>query len=415
MKKKVLIILAIIVVIGAVIAGSMFSKGKSGAEVEVEICKQGDVAPTVTAEGLISAKVTVNISSQVMGEILRIHFVEGDPVKKGDILVELNPDTYERDVASSRANVLALEAASRQAGITLKQRERDWVRAQDLYQQKIYSDQQLDDARLAHDSAKSSADQTKAQVQQARASLQRSQDYLQKTILRSPVDAVVTAVNVKEGEQAIIGTMNNPGTVLITVSDLSEIITEIQVDEVDLPRLALEQEAVITVDALGGKQYDGKVIEIGASAHGSAGGVQANIRQFTVKVAVTESDEKLRPGITARVKLFADKRENVVKAPIGAIRTEEEDGVDTYYVFVAEKQKAVKKAIKTGLSDDLDTEVTEGLEEGEKIIVGPYRLLRTLRDGDSINFKEPKPGKEEKKTGEGDDKEEGKTGESDES
>ena len=415
MKKKVLIILAIVVVIGIIIVSSMFSKGKSGAEVEVEICELGDIAPTVTAEGLISALVTVNISSQVMGEIQRIHFKEGDPVKKGNVLVELNPDTYERDVASSRANVLALEAVSRQAEITLQQRERDWVRAQDLFQQKIYSDQQLDDARLAHDSAKYSSEQTRAQVQQARASLQRSQDYLQKTILRSPVDAVVTAVNVKEGEQAIIGTMNNPGTVLITVSDLSEIITEIQVDEVDLPRLALDQEALIIVDALGGKQYKGKVVEIGASAHGSAGGVQANIRQFTVKVAVAEPDEKLRPGITARVKLYAEKRENVVKAPIGAIRTEEEEGVDIFYVFVADKQKAVKKAIKTGLSDDLDTEITEGLEKGEKVITGPYRLLRTLRDGDKIQYKEPKPDKKKEEPAESEEKEEKEAGESDES
>jgi len=398
LKKRIFIILAIIIGLGVVIGGSLVSSNSGGFDVDVEACERGDVTPTVTAEGLISAKVTVNISSQVMGEVVRIPFKEGDAVRKGDVLVELNQDTYLRDVASSQANLLALEAALRQARVTLSQRERDWERAQDLYDQKIYSDQQRDDVRLALDAARASADQTAAQVQQAGAALRRSEDYLKKTVLRSPVDGVVTAVHVKEGEQAMIGTMNNPGTVLLTVSDLSEIITEVQVDEVDFPRLRLGQGAEVLVEALEGRKYTGQVVEIGASAQAGSGGVQNNIRQFKVKVALDAPDEDLRPGVTARVKLIGEKAEDVLFVPISAIRSEEEDDETTHFVFLADAGKAVKQVIETGLSDNLNTEVVSGLEEGSRVITGPYRTLRTLRDADRIKVKR-KGGKDGKKGG----------------
>ena len=184
-----------------------------------------------------------------------------------------------------------------------------------------------------------------------------------------------------------MGTMNFAGTVILTVSDLSEIITEVQVDEADFPRLKMGQPVVVTVDALGSRKYDGKVIEISASARASASGTQTNIRQFLVKVAVTNPDEDLRPGVTARVKLMADKRENVLRVPIGAIRTEEKSGEQLFYVFVSEAGKAVKKDVKAGLSDDLFTEVTDGLKEGDQVIIGPYRLLRTMREGDRLKPK----------------------------
>lgn len=399
MKRRVLVILGGAVVLAVVVTASVLSTGSSPLEVEVTPCEKGDVAPTVTADGLVSAKVAVNISSQVIGEIQRIPFKEGARVSKGDLLVQLNPDTYERDVASAEAYLRAAELAARQADVTLAQRQKDWERAQDLFGQKIYSQQQYDDAKLAVDHARLAADQSHSQAAQARAAFQRAQDYLGKTTLLSPIGGVVTAVNVKEGEQAMIGTMNNPGTVILTVSDLSEIITEVQVDEVDLPRLKIGQESQVTVDALGGKKYAGTVIEIGASAHAGQSGLQSNIRQFTVKVAITNPDADLRPGVTARVKLIAAKRAGVVRVPVGAIRTEEKQGELALSVLVAGDGKVARKPIETGLSDDQYTEVTKGLNAGEQVITGPYRLLRTLREGDRVK---PKVAKNDvKKEGKG--------------
>ncbi len=387
MKKRVLIIAGIVVAAALIIVFSVINAGPKGALVEVQKVKKGEVAPTVTADGLVTAKDTVNISSQVMGEITALPFKEGDRVKKGDVLVQIDPSTYARDVASAKASLDASKVADQEAEVTLKQKARDWKRAQDMYSQKIYSTQQYDDARLAYDQAKLGADQARAQVAQSVAYLQKAQDNLSKCTIRSPIDGVVTAVNTKVGETAVMGTMNFSGTVILTVSDLSQIITEVEIDEVDLPRLRLGQPAVITVDALNDKEYKGKVIEIGASAHASTTGTQTNIRQFKVKVAITNPDSELKPGITARVKLIAQKRVGVLTVPIGAIRTEEKDGQQVFFVFIADKGKVQKKIITVGMSDDLNTEITSGLKAGDEVITGPYRLLRTMRAGDRVKTK----------------------------
>lgn len=370
-----------------VVVVSIVKSGNKPDEVEAVKVVRGDVAPTVTADGLIAAKDTVNISSQVMGEIIAIPFKEGERVKKGDVLVQINPDTYQRDVASAKANLDGAMVALDQAKVTLAQRQRDWDRAEDLFKQGIYSTSQHDDAKLALDQAKLGYDSAQTMVQQAKASYQRAQDYLAKTTMLSPINGVVTAVNAKVGETAVMGTMNFAGTVILTVSDLSQIITEVEVDEADFPRLKMGQPVVVTVDALGGKKYDGTVIEIGASAQAGSSGVQTNIRQFKVKVLITNPDAQLRPGVTARVKLIADKRKDALRVPIGAIRTEEKNGEQVFFVFIAENGKVAKRPIKAGLSDDLYTEVTEGLKGGEEVITGPYRLFKTMREGDRVKVK----------------------------
>ena len=386
-KKRLWIILGVAAVLILVVVGTAIKSKPKGQEVEVLKVTKGEVAPTVTADGLITAKNTVNISSQVMGEITAIPFLEGAAVKKGDVLVQINPDTYQRDVVSGQANLDASEVMARQAVVTLAQRKRDWDRTRDLYDKGIVSVQQRDDAKLALDQAELSAGSARANVEQARAYYQKAQDNLAKTTLRSPMDGIVTAVNAKEGETAVMGTMNFSGTVILTVSDLSEIITEVPIDEADFPRLKMGQRAEVTVEALGARKYEGKVIEISASAKAGSSGTQTNIRQFTVKVAVTNPDQDLRPGVTARVKLMAEKREGVLRVPIGAIRTEEKRGEQVFFVFASEKGKSAKKIVKPGLSDDIYTEVTEGLKEGDEVIIGPYRILRLLKEGERLKPK----------------------------
>lgn len=391
MTRKRWFILGGALLLVLVVVLSLLQSGKKLDEVEVLPVERGDVSPTVTADGLIAARVTVNISSQVMGEITAIPFKEGEAVKKGDVLVQINPDTYQRDVASAQANLASSEVAARQATVNLAQRERDWTRAEELFAQGIFSTAQHDDAKLALEQARLAAQSARSQVAQARAYYQKAQDNLAKTTMRAPVDGVVTAVNAKEGETAVMGTMNFAGTVILTVSDLSEIISEVQVDEADFPRLRMGQPVVVTVDALGGRKYDGKVIEIGASARASAAGAQTNIRQFLVKVAILNPDADLRPGITARVKLLADRREKVLRVPIGAIRTEEKSGEQVFFVFVHEKGKVAKKDVQTGLSDDLYTEISSGVSEKDEVVLGPYRILRLMKEGDKVKAKVLKP------------------------
>jgi len=392
MRKRLFIIGGVIVVLAVIIGLTLATSGKKSDEVDVYKVERGDVSPTVTADGLIAARDMVNISSQVMGEIIALPFKEGDRVKKGDVLVRIDPATYERDVASAKASLASARVATEQAQVTLVQRKRDWERAKDLFAKGIYSTKQRDDAKLVLDQALLGFKSSGAQVSQSRAYYMKAQDNLAKTIMRSPLNGVVTTVNAKVGETAVMGTMNFAGTVILTVSDLSQIITEVMVDEVDLPRLSLGQPAEVTVDALGGRKYEGKVMEIGASAQASQAGTQSNIRQFKVKVALTAPDADLKPGITTRVKLIAKKRAKVLKVPIGCIRTEEKKGNQVFFVLAVKKGKVEKKVITVGLSDDLDTEVKSGLKEGEQVITGPYRLLRTLRKGDTVAIHHKKKG-----------------------
>ncbi|MEW6759077.1 MAG: biotin/lipoyl-binding protein, partial [Acidobacteriota bacterium] len=220
-KKRLWILLSAAAVLLLVIVLTAVNSRPKGFEVEVLKTERGDVSPTVTADGLIAAKNAVNISSQVMGEIVSIPFLEGSAVKKGNILVQINPDTYQRDVASALANLQSAEVGARQARVTLVQRRKDWERADDLFRKGIFSPSQRDDARLALDQAELAEGSASSAVAQARAYFQKAQDNLAKTTMRSPMDGVVTAVNAKVGETAVMGTMNFAGTVILTVSDLS--------------------------------------------------------------------------------------------------------------------------------------------------------------------------------------------------
>jgi HlyD family secretion protein len=396
-KKKKWIFIGIGIVIVVIILVSIFKSSGNQIEVETAKIEKGKISPTVNADGVITAKITVNISSQVMGEILAIPFKEGTAVKKGDLLVQINPDTYERDVASAKAQLDAAYVALDDAKVSFAQRKRDYDRAQKLYSEKIFSDEQLENSKLIYDQAALQDKQAKTNIAMAKASYERAKDYLSKTKLLSPVDGVVTAVNAKEGETAIMGTMNFSGTVILTVSDLSEIITEVQVDEADFPRLKMGQKTTVIIDALGGKKYDGKVIEIGASAHSSTSGAQTNIRQFTVKIFIEKPDSDLKPGMTTRVKLYADERANVLRVPIGAVKAELKEGEQIYYCLLDDKGKVKKAVVQTGLSDDLFMEVTSGLKEGDQVITGPYRIFKTLKEGERIKAK-PETAKDKDKS-----------------
>lgn len=396
MKKKTIVFIVLALLIVIIVIVSITRKSGSSVEVETTKVEKGDISPTVNADGLIAAKVAVNIQSQVMGEIISLPFKEGDSVKKGDLLVQINPDTYERDVSSAKASLEAALVTLEESEVNLAQRKRDYERAVKLHQDKIFSEEQLENAKLVYDQAILQNKEAKTRVAQAKATLERAKDYLSKTTLRSPIDGVITTLNAKVGETAIMGTMNFAGTVILTVSDLSEIITEVQVDEADFQKLKMGQKATVIIDALGGKKYEGKVIEIGASAQQSSSGLQTNIRQFKVKIAIINPDKDLKPGMTTRAKLYADERKGVLKVPIGAVKSEIQNGEQQYFCLKVEKGKVKKSEVKTGLADDINIEIISGLNEGEEVITGPYRIFKTLKEGEKVKTKKmPKESKEE--------------------
>lgn len=387
MNKRKLIFFGFLFVIIFIIVISIYKKENQSYEVETIKVERGKISPIVTADGVIVAKVTVNIQSQVMGEIIDLPFKEGDYVKKGDLLVQINPDTYKRDVDSSKATLEAANVYLRQSEINFEQRDRDYQRALNLHKDKIISDEQLESAKLLYEQAKLQLSEAKTRVEQAKANYERAKDYLAKTTLRSPINGVITQLNAKVGETAIMGTMNFAGTVILTVSDLSEIITEVLVDEADFQKLKLNQKAQIIIDALQGKKYEGKVIEISSSAQQATIGIQSNIRQFKVKVLIDKPDKDLRPGMTTRVKLFAEEKHNVLRVPISAVKAEVKGEEQELYCLKVEKGKIKKCKVETGISDDTNIEILSGLNEGDEIVSGPYKFLKTLKEGDKVKKK----------------------------
>jgi HlyD family secretion protein len=312
-----------------------------------------------------------------------------------------------------------------------EQAERDLDRTKKNFKASIESEQNLQKAQLTLDSAKANENADERRIEQARANLMGNKDSLRKTTLTSPIDGVVTAKPVEQGENAIVGTMNNPGTVLLTVSDMSIVEGEMEVDETDVPHVKLGQKATLTFDAYPDKKFEGKVTEIGGSPiTKSALGTDSSAVNFKVKVQVTNPPGNIRPGFSVSGKIETDRREAALAIPIPALVVADpaslerpkpgkkddkpaagaaasttaaapaapaavgsaEKKKDVEGVFVVTKAGTVEfRKIKTGINADLQTEVVEGLADGDEIVTGPFKALRQLKVGDRVKIDNSAP------------------------
>ncbi|HEX4822712.1 MAG TPA: efflux RND transporter periplasmic adaptor subunit [Candidatus Polarisedimenticolaceae bacterium] len=420
--QKSLIVAGAVVVVGGIIAASVLSKPKEqGEEVYMAKAAVKDLASFVSATGRIEARTKVNIqSSVVIGEIVQLPVKEGDLVKKGDLLVQIDPQRYKTEVDRLQSAVRMQKIAIDQAKVALANSERQNKRNKALFQTSgLVSQETLDLSDLDLRQREIELGSLEEQVAQADASLAHAQDDLSKTTIRSPMDGTVTKLNAEKGEITLTGTMNNPGTVIMIVSDMGEILATVDVDETRVTQVKLGQIARVVVDAVGeAKPYAGKVIEIAGSAIQRAG-QQTQI--FEVKIALDTVDTKLRPGMTAKARIETERADHALTVPIQAImlkkpsELEAKDGKDKKdakdpapapaakadkadtqeCVFVVENKKAVLKKVKSGISDETSVTVADGLKEGETVITGPYRALRDLKPGDLVREKKA----EEKKKG----------------
>jgi len=416
--KKWLLVGGVVVAIGLVVTLSLLSKNKNVVTVTSTKVSRSDLVGTVNGNGRIQAQKKVDISSQVMGQIVNLAVREGDAVKKGDFLLQIDKVQYD---ASTRAGQAALDAlfAQREADKANKvQAELDHERERKNYEAKISSEQVLQKAKLAFDSAVAGLNATERRIEQARAQLAGNHDSLNKTTLTSPIAGIVTARPVEAGENAIIGTMNNPGTVLLTVSDMSVVDAEMEVDETDIPRVKLGQRARLTIDAYPGKKFEGSVREIGGSPiTKSALGTDATAVNFKVKVQLDAPPPGIRPGFSVSGEIETDRKVNALAIPIPALVVADEATLrrekgkpkggataapaspspaptavpgggkkpEVEGVFVVKKDGTVDfKKVKTGINAELQIEVLEGLSEGEEIVSGPFKALRALKVEDRI-------------------------------
>jgi len=400
---------AVVVVLVAMVAGVWWWMGRSSGAIDVSVMTVERVAELrsyVTASGEIVATRYANLGSSTMGRIVSLTVREGDRVSAGQVLARIDPVQAESGVAASLAAVQALEADAGGADDAMRaaqaeidaamarqaQADQALQRAKELATSGLTSRAELDAATAAADTAAAQVAAARAalaratqargasmqRVAQGRAELARVRDQLAKTSVTSPIDGVVTRLSVEEGEMVVMGVQNQPGTTLMTISDLSALNAEVKVAEADVLRLLVDQPARITLDALSGTAFAGRVVEIGASALTQLG-VQAAAREFRVKVRLEGDTSALRPGLTCDTEILVAERRNVHAVPLQAVV--QRDGRSG--VFVVENGRATFTPVTTGIIGGLQIEV-DGLTEGVSIVTGPFQTLRDLPDGASV-------------------------------
>ncbi|MEN6561376.1 MAG: efflux RND transporter periplasmic adaptor subunit [Acidobacteriota bacterium] len=393
--KKPLIVIAVLAVLGAIVIGNIRSRREKTVKVTIGKVQKQDLTSIVSASGEIKPKKNINISAQVPGRIVKIGVVEGQEVKAGDFLLKLDSTQYEANADRDQNYIRAAKADLIQSEARLQRDKNSFDRQQKLFDESLISKEQLEAAKASYDVSVAQANAINFQIKQAEASLKSTLDSLAKTTYNSPIEGIITSLQVEEGETAIIGTMNNPGTVMMTIADLSVMEVEVQVDETDVIGVALAQEANIRVDAMPNTVFKGKVTEIGSSAIQQAtAGLSTSTKEskdFKVVVTLDNPDRKLKPGLSASADIIVAQKSQVLAVPISALVLRDKPNVpagapasarEEEGVYAVEAGGRVKFApVVKGITGGMDIEIVSGLQAGQEIVSGPYASLRGLKDG----------------------------------
>ena len=424
-----------------------------------KVTKQ-DLISIVTASGEVRPKTYTNVLGEGFGKITDIVAKEGDHVKKGDVLLHLENIQPGADVQAQIASIGSMEAGTRVAAAnydsavaTLAQREADlqkakydWERAQKLFQEQLISKQEFDANKATYESAVAALNASKAQVEQTRAAreqarsnreqasaiLKHTADVLRKTTYTAPIDGIVSYIAVRVGENVVPGIQNTTGSFLLTISDMSVVTTEVKVDETDITNVRQGQLADVTIDAIPGKIYKGKVTEVGELAilrsSGQAATTQTTAntqeaRDFKVVITIENPPDSLRPGLSSTAKIETAQKKEVLTIPIQslAVRSHKEleeaaqqtkggssvtlaaskpalspgQKDEITGVFVIHNKKAEFVPVQTGIAGVTDIEISSGLHEGDEIVTGNYKALRMLRPGAGVKVDNSPPKREE--------------------
>jgi HlyD family secretion protein len=415
-----------------------------------------DLASVVSASGEIKPKMYVNIGANAFGKITKLYVKEGDRVKKGQLLAQLENVQSSADVNATQASLEAAQTDAIAADAALntsladlnraksdaERAQLDWTRAQGLFKDALIAKSEYDSRKAAWQTADAGLAQAEARVAQAkaqkdsaerhiaqnRANLTHAADVLQKTTYEAPFDGMITNLPVREGETVVIGIQNSPGSTLMTLADMSVITAEVKVDETDIVNVKLGQPAEISIDAIPKKTFKAIVTEIGNNAIVRSTGVSTSqqtsaseeAKDFKVVVTLQNPPENLRPGLTTTAKITTATRSGSLSIPIQALTTRSQselaqrvdekgsvqaaapqkpafksEKAEIQGVFVIRNRKAEFVAVETGVTGTTDIEVLSGLREGDEIVTGTYKVLRTLRPGASVKVDNTVPKKDE--------------------
>jgi HlyD family secretion protein len=392
-------IVGVLLLLAVAIGVAAARRGPRSTAVQVATVAREDVQAKVTANGKVQAQRKVDISATVAGQVTRLAVKEGDRVSRGQFLLQIdavNPRALARGSAASMQALLR-EVDSARAG--LLQARLDHQRAEENHRGGIIAPAELDRARTALATAEATLLAAERRVEQAQASLEGARDVLAKTTVRAPMDGVVTARRVEEGEVAVVGVLNQPGTVLLTISDMSVVETELEVDETSIPSVRLDQEARVRIDAYPNRTFAGRVTEVGSSPILKAvTQAQSEAIKFKVKVQIQDPPPNVKPGLSVQADILTGFSPKALVVPIQAlVIRDREDAAgqgskrDQEGVYLMKDGKAAFQPIKTGLMGELRLEVVEGLAGGEVVITGPFRALRDLKPGDGVRVEKPRP------------------------
>ena len=457
--KKVAIGVGAVVLLVIIVAFTVHQSGKNVVTVQTGKTQRQDLATVVSASGEIKPKTYVNIGANAFGKITHLYVKEGDHVKRGQLLAQLENVQSSADVNANEASLQAAQTDSlaAEAGLNTAQADLlraqadydrnklDWSRAQSLFKDGLISKSDFDSRRNAWATAdagltqatsrvaqaKAQNDSASRHIAQAKATLTHYTDLLQKTTYPAPFDGVITNLPVREGETVVIGIQNAQGSTLMTIADMSVITAEVKVDETDIVNVKLGQTADVTIDAIPKKIFHGKVTEIGNNAIVRSSGLSTSqqttaseeAKDFKVVVTLSDAPQDLRPGLSTTAKVTTATRSNALSIPIQALTLRTKDQIDAQNnppgsvhaaepaakdvasknkrddevqgVFVIRNKKATFVPVATGITGTTDIEVLDGLKEGDEVITGSYKVLRTLRPGSSVKVDNKAPKKED--------------------
>src|SRR5215475_11155576 len=460
--QKAAIALVGVVVLGT-LAGSVVSWMNKGVVTvqTAKVAKQDTLVSLVTASGEIKPTTYTNVQAQGFGRITEILVKEGDKIKKGDRLliqdsVQANADVQAQAAAmnSSESGILAADASYKAAQAdlllqkaNLEKAKLDYERGQGLYKDGLIPKQDFDQRKTSYDAAvagvessnakvqqiKAQLEQSRAQLSQTKAILTRTKDVLNKTTYVSPINGIVSYLPVRLGEYVVPGIQNSNGSFLMTLSDMSVVTAEVKVDETDIVNVRMSQDADVTIDAVPGKTFHGKVTEIGSQAVLRSSGLATTqtttstqeAKDFKVVVTLDSPPENLRPGLSKTAKIRTAEKKSVVAIPIQALAVRSRKDLEeasknpkdqkgssgsalaapaptapsdpkkdeVQGVFIVNGKKAEFRAVDTGISGVTDIEITKGLQAGDEIVVGSYKALRTLKPNAQIKVDNSAPKK----------------------
>ena len=413
-KKKIIIaVVAVVVLLVVLIAGKKagwFGKKGNMKEGQITRIEPIDIIETVAATGKIQPEVEVALSSEVSGEIIELPMKEGQQVKKGDLLVKINPDLIQAAVSQAEASLQNIRAQLSQAEANLKNAELNYNRNKELIDKGVISKAEWDRVTNEYEAAKASKEAAYYSVRSATANVKQSRDNLARTTIYSPMDGTISKLSVELGER-VVGTAQMAGTEIIRVANLNNMEVEVDVNENDIVKVSLGDSTLVEVDAYLKREFKGVVTEIANSAENAVSVDQ--VTNFKVKVRILpesyadlvegkpENFSPFRPGMTATVDIITNKKKDVIGVPISSIviktdtsctkkptagrAVQSADETRFECVFVKEDGRAKLRVVTTNIQDDSNIQVTSGLSEGEEVITGPYNTVtKTLKCGDEV-------------------------------